>query len=49
MRAYKERNLSEFENVPVEEEKVVPVAGGWVVVVEEAVEEATWILLLQVF
>ena len=41
--AYKERNLSGFENVPVEEENV---PGSWVVVAEEEVE-VTWILLLQ--
>jgi len=50
-RAYKEHNLSGFKSVPVEEEMVlVPVPGSqWVVVVEEQVEEATFIFLLQRF
>jgi len=50
-RAYKERNLSGFKSVPVEEEMVVvPVPGSqWIVIVEDEVEEATWIFLLQRF
>ena len=47
--AYKERNLSEFGSVPVDEAKVEPVPGSWVAVAECEVEEAMCTLLLQLF
>jgi hypothetical protein len=41
---HREHNLSGFGNDPDGEERVVPVPGSWVVIVEE-VKDTTWILL----